>query len=82
MYEVEHVLAIQNILGEGPLWHVDEQALYWIDIIGKQFFTYVPRSGQLQSFDLSQTPDSWLSTKAGRCSWQLMPGSQCGVKDN
>ncbi|MBN2304803.1 MAG: SMP-30/gluconolactonase/LRE family protein [Anaerolineae bacterium] len=29
---MEHFYAAQNELGEGPIWHADERALYWIDI--------------------------------------------------
>jgi sugar lactone lactonase YvrE len=31
MVEVEHFLPVQNKLGEGPVWSVEEQALYWVD---------------------------------------------------
>jgi len=29
-----------NLCGEGPLWEPTEQALYWMDITGEQFFRY------------------------------------------
>jgi hypothetical protein len=32
MSNVEHILAVHNTLGEGPVWNADEQALYWVDI--------------------------------------------------
>jgi hypothetical protein len=32
MIEVQHFLAARNKLGEGPLWHPGEKALYWVDI--------------------------------------------------
>ncbi len=32
MSEIEHFLPIHNMLGEGALWSVAEQALYWVDI--------------------------------------------------
>jgi len=32
MAEVENILSVQNILGEGPLWNIEEQALYWVDL--------------------------------------------------
>lgn len=32
-------------VGEGPLWHEDEQRLYWVDINGKKLFRYNPASG-------------------------------------
>jgi sugar lactone lactonase YvrE len=35
MYEVEQIFDAQNILGEGPVWNDEENALYWVDIEGK-----------------------------------------------
>jgi sugar lactone lactonase YvrE len=43
--EVEHVLAVQNRLGEGPRWNVDEQALYWVDIENDAFHRFDPATG-------------------------------------
>ncbi len=45
MSEVEHVLAVQNRLGEGPRWNVDEQALYWVDIENDAFHRFDPATG-------------------------------------
>jgi sugar lactone lactonase YvrE len=36
-------------LGEGPLWHPDEGALYWIDLIGKRLYRGDPVSGEVTS---------------------------------
>ena len=38
--------------GEGPLWHPDEQCVYWTDIPAGRLFRYYPASGQHeQCFD-------------------------------
>ena len=34
--------AAQNRLGEGPLWSVEEQALYWVDILAPAIFRWQP----------------------------------------
>lgn len=34
------------LLGEGPLWSVREQALYWVDILGHRLHRYSPTEGQ------------------------------------
>ena len=34
------------IIGEGPLWDVAEQALYFIDILGKKVLLFDPASGE------------------------------------
>jgi L-arabinonolactonase len=54
MVTVEHVLSIKNVVGEGPIWHPGEQALYWADIGGNQFFRLIPATGDLQTFDTDQ----------------------------
>lgn len=44
--DVELVLAAHDELGEGPVWHVDEQALYWVDIDGQRYHRLEPISGR------------------------------------
>lgn len=34
------------VTGEGPLWHPDEQRLYWVDIPKGRLFRYEPASGR------------------------------------
>jgi len=36
-------------LGEGPVWHPVEQALYWVDITGKTLHRYNPADGSTAS---------------------------------
>lgn len=52
MSEVEHILAVGSELGEGPLWNVEEQALYWVDIQGNCFHRFRPASGAHEVFDV------------------------------
>lgn len=52
MFEIEHVLSSQNILGEGPVWNPDEQAIYWVDIEGKTIQRFYPETGKLDLFTL------------------------------
>ena len=44
MYEI--IADYQCHTGEGPLWHPDEQALYWVDIPRGRLFRYEPETGQ------------------------------------
>jgi len=52
MNQVEHVLTVQNKLGEGPVWSAEEQALYWVDIENNSFFRYFPTTSKYESFDV------------------------------
>ena len=49
--EVEHLLAVNNQLGEGPLWQPLEQALYWVDIPAQTVHRWFPNTGQHEVFD-------------------------------
>ena len=52
MNQVEHVLAVKNKLGEGPVWSPDEQALYWVDIENNHFYRFYPATGKYERFDV------------------------------
>ncbi|GIK96365.1 MAG: gluconolactonase [Alphaproteobacteria bacterium] len=49
---VEPVLRIPTILGEGPFWSVDEQALYWLDIFRPTINRYDPATGSNEAVAL------------------------------
>ena len=42
----------QNTLGEGPLWSVREQALYWVDILKPALYRWEPANGNFQSWPM------------------------------
>jgi sugar lactone lactonase YvrE len=52
MNEVESILPAQNELGEGPLWHIEEQALYWVDIFKGCFHRFYPATGRRETFEV------------------------------
>lgn len=43
--EAERVLACKNRLGEGPIWAIGEQALYWVDIVTPAVHRFRPADG-------------------------------------
>ena len=45
-YEVEKLAAENAVVGEGPVWDVESQTLYWIDIQGGKIWNYDPSSGE------------------------------------
>jgi sugar lactone lactonase YvrE len=45
-----------DVIGEGPLWSVPEQALYWIDIARKQVHRSGPSDPRRQSWSLPDYP--------------------------
>ena len=51
MAEVEHVLEIHNVIGEGPIWHSGEGVLYWVNFIGDyQILRFSPQTRKLDVF--------------------------------
>ncbi len=44
--EPELIADYQCVVGEGPLWHPDEQRVYWTDIVTGRLFRYDPATGQ------------------------------------
>lgn len=44
--EPELVADYQCVCGEGPLWHAEEQCVYWVDIPKGRLFRYDPVSGE------------------------------------
>lgn len=48
--EIRRVGTIKDRLGEGPLWDVEEQALYWVDIMRGLVHRYVPSSGDMREW--------------------------------
>ena len=45
-YDVKLEVNSMSLLGEGPFWHHDKRLLYWVDIEGKLFHIYNPKTGE------------------------------------
>jgi L-arabinonolactonase len=54
MNKVERIVSVGSQLGEGPLWHPREQALYWVDIEGHCFHRFHPDTGAHETFAVGQ----------------------------
>lgn len=80
---IEHVLASQNRLGEGPVWDTEEQTLYWVDIENSRFCRLHPASGAFETVDvgvpvgvlaLRERGGLVMATKAGFAFWDRQNG--------
>lgn len=71
-----HLLAVQNCLGEGPVWHAEEQVLYWVDIDGMAYQRYDPATGAVERFDIGHK----LGVLRFRQNGGMVMGTSDGVK--
>lgn len=78
--QVERVAAVQNVLGEGPMWDAAEQVLCWVDIQSDCFYRYFPQGSRVERFDvgisvgtlaLRQRGGFVLATRNGFAYWDL-----------
>ncbi|MGB6848593.1 MAG: SMP-30/gluconolactonase/LRE family protein, partial [Thermoanaerobaculia bacterium] len=53
MNEPEHLLRVQNRLGETPIWAPEENALYWVDWGGLPTCRFEPSTSQFSTFPTS-----------------------------
>ena len=52
MAEVEHILEVRNVIGEGPVWHSQEGFLYWVNFIEQyQVLRFSPQTRRLEVFE-------------------------------
>jgi sugar lactone lactonase YvrE len=63
--EVQCVLKTEAIIGEGPVWSVKEQRLYWVDIPEKKAHVFNPADGSNQTFELPDLVTSATPRKGG-----------------
>jgi L-arabinonolactonase len=54
MADIECVAPVQTILGEGPIWNVEEQSLYWIDAWQPLILRYRPADARVDTWKLPE----------------------------
>lgn len=62
---IERIDAPRCLVGEGPLWDVVEQALYFIDIVGKKVHRHDPAEGSTRSWDVPEVIGSMALREQG-----------------
>ena len=65
MTDIELVLDCKNTLGEGPMWSVKEQLLYWVDIESHAVHRLDPATGAHESYDLGQRVGTVVLRESG-----------------
>ncbi|WZB70886.1 SMP-30/gluconolactonase/LRE family protein [Achromobacter xylosoxidans] len=62
---IEILADVKTTLGEGPLWDVDEQRLYWIDSFDGRVFRCTADGSELRAWDVPQKIGSMALRKQG-----------------
>ena len=65
MVDIECVAEVGDILGEGPIWNVAEQALYWVDAYGQAIRRYTPEDGSVDSWKMPELIGSLVFREPG-----------------
>lgn len=72
--EIKAIVDCQTILGEGPLWDVREQKLYWIDSYGAKIFRADENGGGVEVWDVPQKIGSLALRERGGAILSLVDG--------
>ncbi|MDB5729960.1 MAG: SMP-30/gluconolactonase/LRE family protein [Noviherbaspirillum sp.] len=64
--EVQVLFDTPMQVGETPLWHPDEAALYWVDIAGRAVHRHTPASGMHTSWALPSEPGCIARSAGGK----------------
>lgn len=71
------------ILGESPVWSVDEQALYWVDIKNPMIYRFNPASGDVKNWRIQTEIGSiGLAGKGRLIAGTRMGFAFIGLEDN
>jgi L-arabinonolactonase len=68
--KVEHVLTVQNEIGESPIWVPEENRLYWTDTEDSAVFSYSLESRQVRKYTLSMPVTALVRRRGG--GWMLI----------
>jgi L-arabinonolactonase len=63
--KIDIVLDVKTLLGEGPLWDVEQERLYWIDVPGQRVFRATADGRQIRSWLVPAPIGSMALTRDG-----------------
>jgi len=71
---IEVLVDVKPVLGEGPLWDVEEQRLYWIDSLGCRVFRCTADGGEVRAWDVPERIGSMALRRQGGAVLSLANG--------
>jgi L-arabinonolactonase len=63
--KIDVVIDVKTTLGEGPLWDVEQQRLYWIDATGMRVFRATAQGSEVRAWDVPSRVGSIAIRKDG-----------------
>lgn len=72
----ELLVDARNGTGESPVWHVGEQALYWVDIPARKLCRWQSASGAVSTWE---APEMLACIAPGTASGQWVAGMETGI---
>ncbi|MBK1699129.1 SMP-30/gluconolactonase/LRE family protein [Rhodovibrio salinarum] len=63
--KIEQLVDCQTILGEGPLWDVQQQRIYWIDSFGNKVYRATVEGREVETWDVPEKIGSMALRKDG-----------------
>ena len=75
---IEVLIDVKTVLGEGPLWDVDEQRLYFIDSFGCNVFRCTADGGEVRAWDVPAKIGSMALRRQGGAVLSLATGAADG----
>lgn len=72
--EIKAIVDCKTVLGEGPLWDLAEQKLYWIDSLGNRIFRADENGKGVESWDVPQHIGSMALREQGGAVLSLADG--------
>ena len=64
--KIEVLVDVKTTLGEGPLWDVEQQRLYWIDATGMRVFRATAQGTEVRAWDVPSRVGSIAIRKDGK----------------
>lgn len=64
--KIEVLVDVKTTLGEGPLWDVEQQRLYWIDAAGMRVFRATAQGTEVRAWDVPSRVGSIAIRKDGK----------------
>jgi sugar lactone lactonase YvrE len=80
-WRAEVVLEAGAALGEGPIWSVAEQVLYWLDIEAHAVHRFDPATASDDSVDVGEMPGA-LGLRRSGGAWPFRPSPLAAVDDD